>query len=132
MGKVTMDQAEQIRREMAQQKEQNDKILDKLSQNVDKLTETVSEIRVYQAEMNAVMQRVIVTESETKEIRAELAQVKNDMSTREEAKELQKEVADIKPKIGLAADFVVAAKRLLWAVAAAVAVMIFKVVFDVV
>lgn len=111
MGKLTMDEAQSIRQELADHKQNTDRVIEKLSQNMEKLTDTVTEIRVYQAELNSTSQRITVIESDVKA--------------------LNSKISDMSSKLTVADSFVTSANRLMWGVAAAIILIVVKVVMDV-
>lgn len=109
-SQMSQTDADQIRRELQDHKRDTDRVIDKLGQNMDKLTEAVTEIRVYQAELNTATQRI--------------ASVESDLKT------LSEKFSDMNGKMAVADSFVKSANKLMWGVAAAIVMIIIKVVMD--
>ena len=103
-------EAEEIRKELREHKQDTKEVIEKLGQNMDKLTETVTEIRVYQAELNTATQRIASVESDVKA--------------------LTEKLGDMNGKMAVADSFVKSANKLMWGVAAAIIMIIVKVVMD--
>ena len=72
MGKIMTEDANQLRQELRSElsahKSEQKEIIDGLAKNVEKLTEVVTEIRVYQAELNSMSGRVTSLEGDIKAI----------------------------------------------------------------
>lgn len=105
-----MNEAQAIRQEIQEHKQNTDRLIEKLSDNMDKLTDTVTEIRVYQAELNTTSQRMSVIEGDMKAMNSK--------------------VTDMSSKLSVADQFVTSANRLMWGVAAAIILIVVKVVMD--
>lgn len=115
MGKIMMEEANQLRQELRQElatyKGEQKEVIDGLAKNVEKLTEVVTEIRVYQAELNSMSGRVTSLEGDLKTVTEKLS--------------------DVNGKLAVADSFVSAANKLMWGVAAAIIMIVIKVVMDV-
>lgn len=115
MGKIMTEDANQLRQELRQElashKSEQKEIIDGLAKNVEKLTEVVTEIRVYQAELNSMSGRVTSLEGDLKTI--------------------TEKMSDVNGKLAVADSFVKAANKLMWGVAAAIIMIVVKVVMDV-
>lgn len=114
MGKIMTEDANQLRQELRQElathKGEQKEIIDGLAKNVEKLTEVVTEIRVYQAELNSMSGRVTSLESDMKSI--------------------TEKQSDMNSKIGIADTFVKSANKLMWGVAALIIGLIIKFFMD--
>lgn len=114
MGKIMTEDANQLRQELRSElsahKIEQKEIIDGLARNVEKLTEVVTEIRVYQAELNSMSGRVTSLEGDLKGVTEKLS--------------------DVNGKLAVADSFVKAANKLMWGVAAAVIMIVIKVVMD--
>lgn len=114
MGKIMTEDANQLRQELRSElsahKSEQKEIIDGLAKNVEKLTEVVTEIRVYQAELNSMSGRVTSLEGDLKGVTEKLS--------------------DINGRLGIADSFVKSANRLLWGVAALIIGLIIKFVMD--
>lgn len=114
MGRITMEEASQLRHELKQElatyKSEQKEVIDGLAKNVEKLTEVVTEIRVYQAELNSMSGRVTSLEGDLKAV--------------------TKELSDVNGKLTVADTFVKSANKLMWGVAALIIGLIIKFVMD--
>ena len=103
-----MTEAEQLREQIAAHKAEQEKMndlliknIDKMGVNIERLTDTVSRIDVFQAELNNVSSRVDRNDSDIKDI--------------------SKAVADINSKIAVTSEF---KNQITWLVRAVMAAMI--------
>lgn len=114
MGKIMTEDANQLRQELRSElsahKIEQKEIIDGLAKNVEKLTEVVTEIRVYQAELNSMSGRVTSLEGDLKNVTEKLS--------------------DVNGKLAVADSFVKSANKLMWGVTAAVIMIVIKVVMD--
>jgi chromosome segregation ATPase len=114
MGKIMEVEASQIRQELRQElreyKSEQEKVITSLAANVEKLTEVVTEIRVYQAELNSVSGRITSIESDVKM--------------------LTEKQSDTNGKLAVASDFVKSANKLMWGVAILIVGVVIKFVMD--
>lgn len=111
MGLIPVEEADklraELRQEMREHKSEQKEVIDGLAKNVEKLTEVVTEIRVYQAELNSMGARVTSLEGEMRNVSDKLS--------------------DVKGKLAVADTFVTSANKLFWGVAAAIAIIVVKV-----
>ncbi|MEO9497719.1 MAG: hypothetical protein ABJG42_24810 [Vibrio splendidus] len=101
----------ELRQELKEYKGEQEKVINSLAVNVEKLTEVVTEIRVYQAELNNASGRITALE--------------HDIKT------LTERQSDTNGKLAVASDFVKSANKLMWGVAILIAGGLIKLMMDV-